>query len=226
MNIELSPEEFCTMHKACYSGRDWAVTQPDMATVWQTAKRSWLFWIAQRALSKRNLRLFKCYCARQHWHLLTDERSKRSVEVAEAYCRGESSLMEMYNAHAAACAAYRDVKHRTATFAAALSAAHASGDTSIHAAGDAATDAAHYVVTETLNPSVFNTTTGYKNLTDAQLYELARNCDAVQYSTIETNAAQCAWLRENCKPDFENCKPDFTQRKEVRHERSDAICVR
>jgi hypothetical protein len=66
----------------------------------------------------RNLRLFACWCVRQVWHLLKDERSKRSVEVAERYAIGEASIEELRVARAAAWAAARE-----AAWAAALAAA-------------------------------------------------------------------------------------------------------
>lgn len=105
---DITIAEFCDRHSACLEGREWALANcTDMYDVWQTARPDWLIWVATRpgVLDPRTLRLFTCWCVRQVWHLLTDERSRNAVEVAERYARGEASRDELAAASDAAWAA-------------------------------------------------------------------------------------------------------------------------
>jgi len=82
----------------------------------------------------KSARLFACWCVRQVWHLLTDERSKNSVVVSERFSADEATETDLEAAQAAASAA--------AWGAASAAASAAAWDTASAAARGAASAAA------------------------------------------------------------------------------------
>ena len=140
--LKLTPAEFCAATNACSDGRDWALTQPTMADVWDNCPRAdWLLWIADKLEHRpddRTLRLFAVWCARntpladgrKTGDLLTDPRSVKALGVAERHANGLATDKELAAARAAAAGD------------AAWAAAAAAGDAAWYAAGDAAWAAA------------------------------------------------------------------------------------
>jgi hypothetical protein len=107
----ISIKEFCKLHDACEAGRDWALANcKTMQDVWATARPEWLVWVATRpdVLDDRTLRLFAVFCARSVEHLLTDQRSRDAIDVAERFAKGEATAEELSAARDAAWSAARD----------------------------------------------------------------------------------------------------------------------
>ncbi len=88
---------------ACEEAREWAANK-DLTTAWAECQRpDWMLWLldALGYSDQSTLRLYACWCARQVWHLPSDERSRAAVEVAERYARGEATDDELSAAWAA-----------------------------------------------------------------------------------------------------------------------------
>jgi hypothetical protein len=100
--------EFLNKHQACEAGANWALTTgcETVEQIWQRddLKAEWRIWIATRpgVLPDSTLRKFACRCVREVWHLLTDERSRKAVEVAEKYADGLATDDDLAAARAAA----------------------------------------------------------------------------------------------------------------------------
>jgi hypothetical protein len=127
---------------ACADGIEWAKQHRTASAAWEACdKPDWMLWaidatgLADSKAMQKKLRLFACWCARNTpladgrvtWDLLTDERSRKAVEVAERFANGEATREELAAAGAAAWDAARGAAARAAARA---------------AAGDAALDAA------------------------------------------------------------------------------------
>jgi hypothetical protein len=83
----------------------------------------------------RKIRLFAVWCARRVQHLMTDPRSLKALDVAEAYANGTATLEELKEVWDEACGAARDAAW---TACAAEDAAYAARNTAGCAAGYAA----------------------------------------------------------------------------------------
>ncbi len=133
--------DFLDKHDACNDGRYWALATgcETVAELWlrDDLRPDWRVWLACRVLPDNLLRKFACRCVREVWHLLTDERSRNAVEVAERHADGLATDDELAAARDAASAA------RAAAMDAARAAARAAAmDAARAAAMDAAWDAA------------------------------------------------------------------------------------
>src|SRR4051794_8549222 len=67
-----------------------------------------LLWTMREGESDRKVRLLVCACCRAFWSLLTDERSRRAIEVCEMYADGIVNLDELKRVRMAAYQAMHD----------------------------------------------------------------------------------------------------------------------
>ena len=157
----MKTRDFLKKHDACTEGAKWALSiGGDMADVWDAMikqdRHDWLIWTATRpgVFSDSTLRKLACRFVRETsladgrkvWDLLTDERSRRAVEVAERYADGKATAQELAAADAAAyavvcggAAAYAATAARDAAYAAYAAvrdAAYAAARAAVRAADD------------------------------------------------------------------------------------------
>lgn len=125
-------DDYISKYKPCAEALEWCQENgvTTLADAWDRVPPKYLIWMVTRpgVLSDRDLRLFACWCVRQVWDLLTDERSIRAVEVAERFAAGAATQQELF----------------TASDAAWYAAIDAASDAARAAASDAAMAAAWY----------------------------------------------------------------------------------
>ena len=138
---------------ACTESIEWVASVKDIETAWAICPRSdWMIWALRKIGFKdpRKYRLWACACIRGMpladdrtlWDLLTDERSRVVVEVAERYANGNATEEERADAYASATSATSASTSAYAAAAAAASAAAAAAYVASAADASAAFDSA------------------------------------------------------------------------------------
>ena len=183
--------------------KGWAENQINFEECWNNFKQSdWMLCMI-RKLDNIDINFYKkyaCFCARQNWHLLTDQCSRDGIIAAEEYIAGKISINKMKvarknaaKAATAATAAYADarVAHAVAAtilksdadsaYAAEAAAANASF------AAHAAAHAAHAAFAANAAKAAYAADAAAAN---ASIANVANAADVEQ---IEID--QCNWIR-------------------------------
>ena len=93
---------------ACPEAKEWCKQYDTMNDAWDQCDRpDWMLWALETMDYSDDSKLRKCACrfVREVWELLTDERSRNAVEVAERYADGNATDEELSAARDAASAA-------------------------------------------------------------------------------------------------------------------------
>ncbi len=159
----------------------------------------------QGKASERQLRLFACACCRRIWHLLTDPRCRRAVEVAERYADGLASRAELVGAFGGAADAFEDYAAGDPPRAPAI-ADVSQGETAAAAAEDAASSEIEIVpraaeeAAAAIGSAVWNVfPPGHARPEENEVADAARRAE---------RAAQCDLLRDIFGNPFRPVKVD------------------
>ena len=203
-------EQFCDRHNACPDGREWAKGYTSLQDVWDCGDDvEYVLWGATRpgVFDDRTIRLFTCWCVRQVWHLLTDERLRHAVEVAERYAVGEATEEELEAASAAALASSWAARSALASSWAdrAAGAATAAAKAALAACTATAATTAKAARAEMAGWAALAAATAAWAAAAAATAETAEwsASDAAWAASDAVSAAQLTWLRENATPSFE-----------------------
>lgn len=110
---------------SCVEAREWAQTQPDLATAWTECDRGdWMVWCLRRLKygDTRGYQAIASGFAKLCWEQRRDPRSRRAVDVVEAYLRAKATVDALREERDAAYVFYADA------VAAAYAAAYAAAD--------------------------------------------------------------------------------------------------
>ena len=85
--------ELLTKHHACDDAKEWAATQPDLATAWRRCTRiDWMCWLASRVTNERTMRHLACDFAESAWPYAGDGEALLqcilTVEIARGFAEG------------------------------------------------------------------------------------------------------------------------------------------
>ena len=109
---------------------DWSGTVLEILN-YKTISPKDKLWVVCREdlIDAKTLRLFAVWCARQVEHLMTDNKSKQALDVAERFAHGKATSGELACANVAAAAA----DAADAAYAAAVYAAYSAADAAARA---------------------------------------------------------------------------------------------
>ena len=105
--------ELLKKHGACPEATEWAKPFKSPSNAWKKCKNPrWMLWALSKLgkLDEKRARLFAVKCVREtplndgrvSWDLLTDQRSRDAVDVAERFANGAATKSELSAARSAA----------------------------------------------------------------------------------------------------------------------------
>ena len=156
---------------ACSEATAFADQHRSLKAAWEACPRpDWMLWLLSHVNHRddKAYRLFACWCVRNTplpggrkvWDLLTDDRSKNAVVVAERFANGEATEQELDAAWDAARAAARDASRAAAWDAARDAAWDAARDAARAAARAAARDAARAAARDAARAAAWDAASG------------------------------------------------------------------